>query len=206
MGKASRLRFAIIALIALAIAGASRLRAQNETIPPEVAALFEDIADIDKLRVLNPLKLTSEQIDKLIQLINKSKRAYDSALAAAAAPPIRSIAKDIKETRRRMLEGASIPTDLDNKVKQLQDSFVKKREDQDVNTLKSMSDEATKILTPSQKSKAVSLARKALSRDNKPAAQGDDDKFFNFYVMSVFIKYPRIIPLLEDMKRSASAG
>lgn len=204
--RAGRYAFLFFVLATLAGGMTSNARAQSDTIPPEVAALFEDIADIDKLRVLNPLKLKADQIDRLISLVRKSQADYDSKLAAAAVPPIRQMASEIKETRRKMLGGAAIPPDLDSKVKKAQEEFVKKRDQQDFATLKSMAEEVTRILTSEQKSKAAGLARDALTKDGKPTAKGDDEKFFNFFVLQVFIKYPRIVPLLEDIKRSSDSA
>src|SRR5947209_13834760 len=78
-------------------------RAQTDVIPKEVIALFDDINDIDKLRVLNPLKLTSEQLDKLITSMKKATDDYNRKLADAVVPPLRALASDIKDARAKML-------------------------------------------------------------------------------------------------------
>src|SRR5947208_2823337 len=109
----SRFTATTLGLIVMLAGAKPSARAQADVMPPEVAALFDDIMDIDKLRVLNPLKLKPDQIDKLITTIKKSQADYDKALADAAVPPIRQISKDIKDTRRRMLEGGAIPKDFD---------------------------------------------------------------------------------------------
>src|SRR5438105_8233382 len=110
-----------MALVALSVW--SPLRAQNDSIPAEVSALFDDITDIDKLRVLNPLKLTPDQVDKIVAIIEKSQKDYNKALADAAVPPIKEIAKDIKDTRKKMVSGDPIPKDFDEKVKKLQNDY-----------------------------------------------------------------------------------
>src|SRR5947207_1203347 len=117
-----RIRWWGIGMMVVVLAGAvwTPLRAQNDSIPPEVTALFDDISDIDKLRILNPLKLTADQIDKLVDAIGKSQKEYNKALADAAVPPIKDIAKEIKETRQKMLGGDPIPKEFDDKVKKLQ--------------------------------------------------------------------------------------
>src|SRR5438105_4089862 len=96
----------VLTVLALVAAGLVPLRAQNDAIPPEVNALFDDIADIDKLRVLNPLKLTADQIDKITAEIKKSQKEYDKALAEATVQPIKGIASDVKDVRKKMLAGA----------------------------------------------------------------------------------------------------
>jgi Spy/CpxP family protein refolding chaperone len=201
-------RWLIGCLLAALLFGAAQrpARAQTEPIPAEVAALFDDINDIDKLRILNPLKLTTEQIDRLIAAIKQAQSNYNKRLADAAVPPIRQIAQEIKETRRRMLAGESVPKNFDEKVKKLQDEFIAKRTKEDSGTLKSLSDTIHEILTPDQVKKAVKLAKDLTEEDGKPTLKGSDDQFFRYYVLHTFILYPRTVPLLEDMKKAAGGG
>ena len=200
--KSSRWLLLSFAVMALAGSALLPLRAQNEAIPAEVNALFDDVIDIDKLRVLNPLKLTGEQIDKITAAIKTSQKDYDKALADAAVPPIKELAKDIKDVRKKMLAGAPIPKDFDDKVKGIQDAFVKKRDTADYNSLKSLSEIVKKVFTDEQFKKAAEISRKFVEKDSTPNTKNTDDKFFNFYVMQIFIRYPRIVPLLEEMKKA----
>lgn len=199
-------------LVALSIAllgglSHSTARAQNDIVPKEVSALFDDISDIDKMRIINPLKLTAEQYGKLIAAIKKAQDDYNKGLAEAAAPPIKQIAQDIKETRRRMLtSGGDVPKDFDEKVKKIQEEFVKQRGKQEGTTLQSLSNDIRAILTPEQFDKAVKLTRTLTEKDGKATLKGEDAKFFNFYVLGTFIQYSRIIPLLEDMKKTAAGS
>ncbi len=182
-------------------------RAQNEFVPKEVTALFDDIADIDKLRILNPLKLTTEQLDKLIPAIKKAQVEYNRKVSEAAVPPVRELAKDIKEARRKMLASRSgVPKDLDEKVKKLQSEFIKRRDAEDKSTLKSLSDTIRGILTPDQITTAISIARKYTENDGKPTKKGTDDQFFNLYVFGTIVVYQRIVPLLEEMKKAADTS
>lgn len=193
-------------LAAMLCVGAARLplTAQNELVPAEVSALFDDISDIDKMRVLNPLELTPEQLDRLIKIIRKSQNDFNRKLAEVAVPPIRRLAREIKETRRRLLPGGEVPKDLDEKVKKIQADFSARRAEEEYNTLKSVSDAVREVLTKEQVKTAVMLARTLTMKDGKPTLRGEDDKFFNGYVLGTFILYPRIIPLLEDMKQARS--
>jgi predicted HicB family RNase H-like nuclease len=200
--KSSRWLVCVFAIIALAVAALVPLRAQNDPIPPEVNALFDDIIDIDKLRVLNPLKLTADQLEKISAAVKSSQKDYDKALADAAVPPIKEISKEIKDVRKSMISGSSIPKDFDDKVKAIQEAFVKKRDTADFNSLKGLSEAIKKILTDEQFAKAADLARKFVEKDSKPNAKNTDDKFFNFYVMQLFMRYPRILPLMEEMKKA----
>jgi len=196
-----------IALTALALPFSIPARAQTDIIPKEMQALFTDISDIDKLRVLNPLKLTADQLDKIIPIVKKAQTDYNAKLAEAAVPPIRKIASEIKETREKMLATHSgVPKDFDEKVKKLQAEFVKRRKAEDNATLKSLSDSIKAILTKEQVSTASSLARKLTEEDGKPTQKGSDDQFFNLYVLGTIVVYPRIVPLLEDMRKTAESA
>jgi len=177
--------------------------AQGEVVPKEMTALFDDIADIDKLRMLNPLKLTAEQIDKMIVLIKKTQTEYNKKLSDAAVPPIRDLAKDIKDTRRRMLTARSgVPKDFDDKVKKAQADYVKRRDAEDAATLKYLSDKLKEMFTKEQQTTAIQAAKKYTEEDGKPTKKGTDDQFFNLYVLGTIVVYQRIVPLLEDMKKA----
>jgi hypothetical protein len=195
------------AVLALAVSNSIPARAQSEIIPKEMQAVFADIDDIDKLRVLNPLKLTADQLGKIIPIVKKAQTDYNSKLADAVVPPIRKIASEIKDTREKMLATHSgVPKDFDEKVKKLQEDFVKKRKAEDNATLKSLSDSIKAVLTKEQVAKAASLARKLTEEDGKPTQKGTDDQFFNLYVLGAIGLYPRIVPLLEDMRKSAESA
>lgn len=181
--------------------------AQTEIIPKEMQALFADISDIDKLRVLHPLKLTAEQLDKITSTLKAVQDAYNAKLTEAAVPPLRLLAKDIKETREKMLATHSgVPKDFDEKVKKLQSDFTKRRDAEDKATIKSLSDSIKAVLTKEQIVTAVSIARKFSEVDGKPTKKGTDDQFFNLYVLGTFIVYPRIVPLLQDMRKAAESA
>ncbi len=192
----------VMALAALASSAWRPLCAQDSPIPTEVSALLDDIADIDKLRILNQLKLKPDEIDRIIAAVEKSQRDYNKALADATVPPIRGIATDIRATRQKMLAGASIPKDFDEKVKQLQDDYVKRRDNAQADTLSKLSGALRAIITQDQLATAASIARKALTENGTPTAKGTDDQFFNYFVLKVFVGYPRIVPLLQDMKKA----
>lgn len=183
----------------------SPVSAQTE-VPTEVVTLFDEINDIDKLRVINALKLTNDQRDSIIEALKQFRAAYNKVLVDTVVPPLREISKEVKETRGKMLKGGSVPPDLDEKVKKIQAAYVKKRDTVEFNTLKGMSETIKKILTSSQFLTAADLARKGTTVDGKPTARGDDDKFFNLFILNVFLRYPRILTLLEDVKKSQAAA
>jgi hypothetical protein len=179
-------------------------RAQSEIVPKEVQDIFADVSDIDKLRILNPMKFSGEQLDKIIAVLKKAQTDYNSKLREAAVPPIKDMAKEVRAVRQKMLETHSaVPKDFDEKVKKVQSDFTKRRDTEDANTLKSVSDSIRAILTQDQIDKGVAVAKRFAEVDGKPTMKGADEKFFNLYVLGTFIVYPRIVPLLEDMRKFA---
>jgi hypothetical protein len=194
----------MLALLFLSIIIPTPIYAQSDALPEEVMALFNDITDIDKMRVLNPLKLRVDQLDKLISTIRASQESFNRRLDAAAVPPIRAIAKEIRETRQKLLKGGEIPKDFDEKVRKLHADFLKKRKAEEENTLKSLAAAIRSILTEQQVQQAVSIARKWTEEDGQPTKRGTNEQFFNLYVLGTFITYPRIVPLLEDIRKAMS--
>ena len=200
-------RFIITAAAAACLfpTSVNRAYAQSELVPPELITLYDHINDIDKLRVINALKLSGDQLDQIIAAIKVYQVAYNKTLVDTVMPPLKEIAPDIKETRTKMLKGAPIPTDLDEKVKKLQDAYVKKRDTVEYNTLKGMAETFKKILSASQFTTAAGLAKKATEVEGKPTVKGEEDKFFNLFVLNVFLRYPRIMTLLEDIRKAKTA-
>lgn len=174
-------------------------------VPAKVVSLFDDISDIDKLRVLNPLALTSDQLNKLIVLITTEEDKYNKRLAAVAVPPIDAISQQIKEVKDKLLKGGNIPHDFDDQVKQLQTNFIKQRKNEDNRTLLAVINGVKQILTQDQVNTAVSVVKQL----TKFSPETTSDQYFNYYVLGTFVEYPRIVPLLKEMAKAradASSG
>ena len=197
-------RLVTIAMIGFTLVGygAHGAKAQGSKTPDEMSAIFDDINDIDKLRVLNPLKLTAEQVGKLVTLVQDEQKAYNKRLADAAVAPLKPLAKDVKEIRSKLLSGGTIPTDFDEKVKNIQTDFLAKRKKEDAGTVSTLSAGMKQILTKEQVDVAVGLTRNLTKKDGQDTLKGDNDAFFNLYVIGTFITYPRIVPLLQDMQKA----
>ena len=193
----SRKIFAIGLFLLTGLAAA--VQAQQDVIPKEVTALISDISDIDKMRVIAPLKFTSDQYGKIAEVISKSLKTYNQKVANAIVPAIQDMAKEIKQVRADVIAGKPIPDGFDKKVKQIETEFVDKRSAEDIRTLKAVAEELRGIFTKSQIESAVKLAR-TLSPKSGPTLKGTDDQFFNFYVKGTFLEYSGIVSLLNTLK------
>lgn len=185
----------------VAISGPFSATAQDDPVmPPDTAAIFDSIDDIDKLRLLNPVNLTVVQLDKIIPFLKQRQKAYNQRILELAVEPLKAIAEDIKATRTKLLTGGSVPADIDERIKALQKEFNDKRKVEQDKNLKLVSDGIRAVLNTDQIKTIVAMARRDF-----PNAQGTDDQFFNLWIRETIIAYPRIVPLLEDM-RNARAG
>ena len=179
-----------------------RALAQGAPPPAEIVAVLDHIADIDKMRVIAPLRLNAAQVGKIIDAIRAGERDYSKALDAAAIPTIRSIAEEVRETRRKALAGETIPSEFTEKVRKLSDEFAKTRQQEYLAAVRRLAEAIKRILTEEQFAAAVKIARDVAKEDRTTRATGSDDQFFNLYVVGTFVSYPRITPLLEDLRKA----
>ncbi|MEP6757477.1 MAG: hypothetical protein ABJA67_18395 [Chthonomonadales bacterium] len=178
---------------------ATQVKTQQNVVPKEVTALVTDISDIDKMRVLSPIKITSDQYASIAKLISDSFKVYNQKVTEALVPPIQAYAKEIRQVKADVIAGKPVPDGFDKKVKEIEDSFFDKRATEDSSTLKSVSDELRKIFTQAQVDAAIELAKTLPAKTGKKL-KGTDDQFFNFYVKGTFLEYPGIITLLNNLK------
>ncbi len=188
----------LVAATAMA-GGPRRAVAQTDAPPAEVQALLDQISDIDKMRVLGPVKLTAEQLDKLIPAVKEALDTCKKRVDDAAAAPLRDMVKEIKDVRAKVVAGAPIPKDFDEKIKKLQVDFVKQQSREDAKALNAVLDTFTGLLTRTQRATVIAMV--------KPLAEKDtaDDQLMKFYVVGTFMQYGRIVPLLQDMRKAFDA-
>lgn len=180
------------------IAGASSTEASTVQ-SSDVVKLFDDLDDIDHLRSLNPLKLSGEQLDQLITTIASAQTDYQKKLKAMAATHVRKRASEIRSVKKAALTGGEIPADFDKTMQQESVNYAKSIAALDLQNLQSLSTALRPILTAPQVKTAVRLAKEAPMNASK-FGKGSDDQWFNMYVMQIIIGYPRIVPLMKEMR------
>jgi hypothetical protein len=194
----------LAAIAAVMAIWASCAFAQGEpAMPAATAAIFVELDDLDKLRLLNPLLLKADQIEKIIPLIKARQKAYNERVTELAVKPLEAVAAEIAQTRKKLLAGGSIPEALDDRIKRLQKDFTDQRKVEQDKNLKLLADGIRATLTDRQFREIVAMAR----RDFR-TADGTDQQFYNLWIRETIIAYDRIVPLLEDMlkARKATAG
>jgi hypothetical protein len=186
----------LIAATALCRAAAGQ---SDPTMPADTVTIFENIDDLDKLRLLNPLDLKADQLDKIIALLKERQKVYNKRILELAVNPLKPVAAEIAETRRKLLAGGTIPTALDDRIKQLQKDFADQRKVEQDKNLKLVADGIRAVLTDKQYKEIV-----AMSRRDFRSADGTDQQFYNLWIRETIIAYDRIVPLLEDMRKARS--
>ncbi len=207
MIRQNTFRLTVVSTLLLALSSPQLSHAQDTksdipSIPVEVQALINDISDIDKLRALVPLKLNSDQIQKMIDAMTKAQIDYNQHLIDATVPPIKKLAEEIKEVRRKVLAGGTIPKDFDARVQKIEMDYYDRRASEDTKALKILSDSMRTIFTREQIAKAAAFGKQAGDKLGKNM-KGTDDQFFNYFVQGVLIQYSGIVKLLKDMKVNA---
>ena len=75
-----------------------------------------------------------------------------------------------------------------------------RRKETENTTLKALSDKLQTVLTESQVQTAAKIMKDEMIKMNGAAGKGTDAQFFNLYVLRVIMGYPRIVPLLKEMR------
>lgn len=173
----------------------------------DVAQLISDLNDIDTMRPLIPLKLTPEELDRMISVISAVQTDYDKKFKAIAGPALVKLADQIRDVKQRTLKGEAIPKDFDALAKQAEAEIISKRKTLDADTLVSVATSLESILTPDQIKLAARLDRDAQTRLGKatPNTQRTEDQWFGLYVKDAVITVPRIVAVLKQMRAAVNA-
>ncbi len=201
-------RWMLCGLIALCLAastpGSCQPRGQDKQTAASAAEkatldLVNDLNDIHYLQDLYPLKLTPEQLNKMIAAITSAQETYTKKVNALAADRVDKMADEIRAVKRKALAGEKVPADFDARMKQASDDFIAKRAQLNLNNIAAVASALRAILTPDQIAAAVKITRDV----EGSKVQGDkttDAQWFNLYVTEVVIGYPQIVPLLKEMR------
>lgn len=174
----------------------------------EVEELLASVEDIGELKFLNLLQLTAEQLDKLISAVNGAQAEYNAQLALFNQTALKKISSDILSARKLALSGKPVPTALNDRINKAIDAHLKntqKRKEIHDKTLSSLGEKFRGILTAEQIATAAKTAKEETEK-TKQGVKGTEAQWFNAYVSSVVMGYPRILPLLKEMRTAKESG
>ena len=200
------------ALCALVMCGGTAAgQAQTLAVPPskeakENAELIEAWSDLGTLRVLTPLKLTNDQIDKLIALITTTESAHNQKLVAMSNASLKKIAADIRAAKKKALKGEEPSAEVSERLKKGMEEHLgnigqKKQEEAIMSTLAAFAPKVRALLTTTQITTAAKIAREEQDKIAK-SPKATTSQWFNYYVQKVIMSYPRIVPLLKEFRTS----
>lgn len=169
-----------------------------------IQALLDELDDIDIMRSIAPLKLTGDQIDKLITSISDAKTKYDKKIADLSGATVGQMSDEIHKRHKSAIGGVAASQDFDAKVKRLMADFYSRRETINGDNIVAMTTECGKILTAEQQKIAAQLEKDTLVKVGKKLDPANkDSQYFNLYVVDLFIGYPRIVSLLKEIKSAS---
>ncbi len=179
-------------------------RAQAPPNPTQPSKAVEDLLleldDLDTLHILLPLKLTPEQMDKLIPMFTTAKTDFDKKSAALTSAALLKMADEIRATRKKAIAGTAIPTEFDDRVKAIQMEVAGKRKELDTTNIVAVSNACKTILNADQYALCAKMETDAYKRNKRYNDKATVAQYFNAYVMDAFIANPRTIPLLKEMR------
>ena len=205
-----RTGFVSLLVLATSMSFPSVVRAQDNTngtsATSDVTQLIQDMDDIDNMRPLIPLKLTPEQMDKMIAVISSEQAGYDKKLKALAGPTLAKLADQIHDVKQRSIKGEPIPKDFDVVVKQAETEILGKRKTLDAETIATIANGLQDTLTPEQVKLAAKLDKDAQTKLGKVTAntQRTETQWFVSYVRDAIFTSPRVLIVLKQMRAAAN--
>lgn len=172
---------------------------------PDISAITVQLADIDKMRLLTPLQLSDTQIGTLLAALTAAQAEYRPKLDAvdvAADAQLAALRPDIEAAHARALAGGAIPADLDQKIIKIQADATTQRKKLMAALFSGLVTATKAILTESQQTSAIATMKAIAKKDPEMEWSGPDKAFYNIFVRTAFIDYPRISGLLEDMRKA----
>ncbi len=164
--------------------------------------LMNDINDIDRSRTITPLHLTPDQLKKAIGILDQLTADYERKVSMVTDRLFSPFMGELKDVKARVYGGGTIPKDFDARMKHAMDSFVSIRKQLNLDNIASASNALENILTPSQVAIAANLAKNSPANEGLYSATTSDAQWYHLYVGKVFLSYPRIVPLLQNMLKA----
>ena len=211
----SRTKFAQKTLCALwlalcACALTSPVLAQMPPAAPDKAAkeaadLSDQLDDLNQFSVITPLKLTPDQLDKIIVIVEREQTALDKKLAASSSPLILKMGDEIRAMRKLAVEGKPTPQSFFDKAKIMVAEYGTLRKNTSLEMLAVVSKQLQAVLTKEQVSVAAKLSKDAAAAQ-KVAIKGSDEQWFNAFLINAVVNNNRFVPLLKEMRASAKSA
>ncbi len=181
----------------------AQTQATQNAIPADVQDLLLTMDDVGELKFIAPLKLSVEQLDKLAQGMSETQAEYNRKMVPLFAP-VRKMSESVREAKKQALVGK--PVTNEEQILKTMSAVYPKRQALDEETLKSVTALVKQVFTKEQITQASKMAKDEQTKLTKQTAKGSEEQWLNLYVLRVIMSYPRIVPLLKEMKAALEAG
>ncbi len=168
--------------------------------------LMNDINDIDRSRNITPLHLTTDQLRRTIAVLEQLTADYERKVAMLTDKQFSPFMSELKDVKKRVYGGGTIPKDFDARMKHAMDTFVADRKQLNLQNIASASNDIANILTPAQIAAAADIAKNSPANEGMYSDTTTQAQWYHLYVGKVFLSYPRIVPLLQAMLKAQSGG
>ncbi len=192
--------FLLVGGLGLSLRTPSHAKQQNvgpTPLPSDVQELMSTVDDIGELRTITPLKLTPDQIDKIVAYVNTGQAEYSTKNNDLVSKTIRGLADTIKKAKKEALQGK--PAQGEEQVLKAMNSIQPKRSQFEVDAMNVMCDKILAILTPKQQETMAKVAKDALP--NTPDKKSiTTSNLCKLYIYRVFVGYSRAPKVLMELK------
>ncbi|MFQ3610234.1 MAG: hypothetical protein SNJ72_01960 [Fimbriimonadales bacterium] len=166
--------------------------------PSEVDQLLIALADITWFNNIRPLKLTAEQVERLI---GTHKKAYErlEKLIQEEARELRNRKDEILRVREDTARGKSLPKEFQETIKRLETEASQKRRQLRAQVVSEVATELKPRFTDEQMDYMVKRSKEVLESARIDTAQLKDDQLYALFVENVLLD-PRAPELLNEWK------
>lgn len=169
------IRIIQIVMVALLLSGGRVAVAQPPAqTPAEVQKVFDNIADLDLLKAISPLKLTEDQIRKLVDIM-KSAAALGEQKRKEDNAAWKSLAEDVAKAHEAALSGTEISADLEARIVKVAKDSEKRVQELRKEGAARIWSVAREALTPTQKDEMEKQAAKMLGGKRMVPREYKDD-------------------------------
>lgn len=166
--------------------------------------LLQKIEDLQELAYLSPLKLTDDQVQKLIPLLKKLKISYDSDMDKVGAAHLNPLSDEISRAWQNGLLSQTPADSVNHDINTALEAILKDRHKRNLENIGAASTAVQAMLTPHQVDIAVQIVQK-LPENADRSPKASQSQWFNLWVGEGLLSYGRIVPLLESMHKVMSA-
>lgn len=194
----------LVAVFSAMLMASAQESPQKPTTPQQEKADLERLllalAEINWFYNVQPLKLSSEQVAKLIEA-NKKAFSRLEELFQTEAKELKAQREEILRVREEAAKGKPVPKEFIDKIKELEKKAIKRRQELRLEVVRGIGKELKPIFTEEQLQYMVKRGKEVLT-EMKFSTEGiKEDQLYWFFVENVFLT-EQASTLLKELQKS----